>query len=131
MKTTLLLDCSVMIAALTGGRPQSGRSLPDGSYLGQKPPGRTPARSAADVFDARYSFHNGPIVFSPDGYEAYWQARVRSLEPDGAGDDAVFFTRNVGGRWAAPQIASFFRPDARDDCPFVSPDGRIGRQEHP
>lgn len=94
-----------------------------GPYLGQKPPGQAPEGFAPEIFESLFAFHNGVIVFTSDGTEAYWQARIRPADPDTPGEDAIFTSRMVQGRWTRPAVASFSEPNAKDDAPFVSPDG--------
>lgn len=94
-----------------------------GPYLGQKPPGKTPERFADPLFLSRFSFHQSTVVFSPDGREAYWQARIRPSKPGRLGDDGIFVSKLVNGGWTEPQLAPFSKSGMDDDSPFVSPDG--------
>lgn len=93
-------------------------------YLGQKPPGNTAERFAADILDSLYSFMPGVIVFSPDGKAAYWQARIRPETPNVPGTAGIMESKYLHGRWTQPQLASFSQAAAKDGSPFFSPDGK-------
>ena len=101
--------------------PQSEFPKLTGPYFGQKPPGKTPELFAPDIFKKRYDRFHSVIVFSPDGKEAYWQAGIES-KPVKA---AIYASMQINGYWTEPQIAPFSETEIFDDCPFISPDGKM------
>jgi ankyrin repeat protein len=83
-----------------------------GPYLGQKPPGKTPALFAKGIVSTRAGAY-GTIVFSPDGKEAFWRPNA----------DGLLFMEMDGDKWSAPRPFPF---TAREtiNVPFFSHDGR-------
>ena len=70
----------------------------EGPYLGQTPPGTSPALFAPGIvstgFDEQFAF------FSPDGTEMYWLFR-------GAPHTVVLFMKEESAGWTRPRIAPF------------------------
>jgi len=124
MKKTTLTICLLIAFIMTLLSLQCEFSELTGPYLGQKPPGKNPKRFADDLFSSLYSFHQSTIVFSPDGKEAYWQARAIPEEPNALGDDAIFESINIDGYWTTPRVAPFSIVKNGDTSPFISPDGK-------
>jgi len=82
-----------------------------GPYMGQKPPGDTPELFLPGIVSGHYQAHT-PIVFSPDGKEAYWT--VGRL-PEGI----VVGMEMVDGIWNYPKLSTTMRGE-----PAFSPDGK-------
>ncbi|MEW6758105.1 MAG: ankyrin repeat domain-containing protein [Acidobacteriota bacterium] len=91
-----------------------------GSYLGQKPPGKTPERFARGIVSGRYNLHSC-IAFSPDGKEAMW-SYSQPPRGSGYGSGRTLVTRLEGGRWTYPRPAIFGGVEV-DDVPAFSPRG--------
>jgi ankyrin repeat protein len=93
-----------------------------GDYMGQKPPGDEPELFALGIVSSKWSLHT-PVVFSPDGREAYWPW---SLPIPGSGytRGAIFYSRIEDGRWTPPQKAAFNTADDHSGDPIFSPDGK-------
>lgn len=79
-----------------------------GPYLGQKPPGLAAEIFAPGLFPDD-DFPHGSPVFTPDGNEMFMPG-IKTM-------------RNIGGRWTAPEAASFCGA-LRGVNPTLSPDGR-------
>jgi len=124
MKRTALIICLLVLFITSLLSQQSDFSELTGPYLGQKPPGKNPERFADNLLSSLYSFHQSIIVFSPDGKEAYWQARAIPEKPNVLGDDAIYESKYIDGRWTTPQIAPFSMVNGGDTSPFISPDGK-------
>jgi glyoxylase-like metal-dependent hydrolase (beta-lactamase superfamily II) len=86
-----------------------------GLYLGHKPPGLTPEIFAQAVISTGYHEDGGP-AFTPDLSEIYF----RIAQPP---YPAIFFLKQHGDGWSAPQTASFSGRYADGD-PFISIDGQ-------
>jgi ankyrin repeat protein len=102
----------------------SPRAFPvlTGPYLGQSSPGSRPAPFALDIVATPHDQH-GNVAFSPDGLEAYWGGCTET--PDsGYSYGTILCSRQVDGRWTAPQMAPFAAERQGDDVPFFSPDGQ-------
>jgi len=88
-----------------------------GDYLGQEPPGSTPAIFAPGLVSSYEPVH-GCVTFSPDGNLAYW-----SIVDFARRGSRILGMRRANGRWQAPEPASF-GSSFSDDVPFFAPDGR-------
>jgi hypothetical protein len=84
-----------------------------GPYLGQKPPGMTPALFAPGIVSTKRVELNS--VFSPDGKEFYFAATEGDV-------DIVYYTEQIDGQWTKPQPFPFSGNDIDVDMSF-SPDG--------
>ena len=89
--------------------PTNSTSL-SGPYLGQTPPGSSPARFAPATF--RGDLHTPP-VFMPDGSQVYWAMQGAK----------ILAMRLENGYWTLPESIAFSASmtDYRD--PFISPSG--------
>jgi hypothetical protein len=87
-----------------------------GPYLGQTPPGLTPAVFAPGLVSVEGQF-DFAITFTPDGREVYFTQRKEG-EPN-----RLMMSRLETDGWTAPEAAAFAKgfPDAE---PHVTPDGR-------
>ncbi|NQV16111.1 PD40 domain-containing protein [bacterium] len=81
-----------------------------GPYMGQDLPGDDPQPFLPEIIFRTYRAHC-PIVFSPDGMEAYWAV---GKPPDGA----VLGMFMIDGKWTAPEIIANMTGE-----PSFSPDG--------
>ena len=91
-----------------------------GSYLGQKPPGRTAEVFAPGIVSGRYGLHSN-VVFSPDGTEALW-ALMLPGKSNQYGTGRTVVSRLVDGRWSYPREA-VFGGTKLEDVPVFHPDG--------
>ena len=81
-----------------------------GPYLGQKPPGMTPALFCPGVFN--FEAHS-TAMFSPDGKEVYWKIM---------GGRQIMYMRLENNTWSAPRKIDFVFLWGTGD-PALSPDG--------
>jgi len=95
-----------------------------GPYLGQKIPGKIPEPFADSVFGSRYERFHTMISFSPDGKEAYWQAREKKSLANDPKKEGIFMSKIEKGLWTPPVPASFSMVNKNDDAPTFSPDGK-------
>ena len=88
-----------------------------GDYLGRPAPGKTPAKFVGDELRTPFAPH-GRIVFSPDGGEMLWCHHAMPIQ-------AMWYSRQVDGRWQRPVIAPFTDPTLKyaDGNPCFSADG--------
>jgi ankyrin repeat protein len=110
-------DAADILAAKGADRSDPQFPLVTGSYFGQKPPGKIPELFGLGIVASKYAFHGG-VSFTPDGTEAYWSVQ------DFGGAMASLESKQVGGRWTPPKLASFAAIGRNDDVPFPSPDGK-------
>lgn len=116
MKKLIVLTCVLFAAAPTIHAQQSEFPKLTGSYLGQKPPGKTAEPFGLNIAGLHQNLHSA-MIFSPDGKEAYWKPGWNPRDP-------ILMSRLENGRWTAPKVAAFSAPDQGDDSPFISPDGK-------
>ncbi|UCH63130.1 MAG: PD40 domain-containing protein [Fidelibacterota bacterium] len=104
---------SIKIVELFSWQDSESIQFPElkGFYMGQKPPGDQPEMFLPGIVSGDYRAHS-PIVFSPDGKEAYW---TEMRPPDGA----VMGMEMVGDVWTPPKISTIMRGE-----PSFSPDGK-------
>ncbi len=124
MKGARLIICLIVMLITSLFSFQSDFTKISGPYLGQKPPGKNPKQFADNLLSSLYSFHQSIIVFTPDGKEAYWQARAIPEKPNTLGDDGIYESKYIDGYWTTPRIASFSIVKMGDTSPFISPDGK-------
>ncbi|MCP4727999.1 MAG: hypothetical protein GY863_23370 [bacterium] len=84
-----------------------------GPYIGQKPPGEKSEIFAPGVISL--GLHEHGFVISPDGNEAFYVKKSDSYN--------IMHIRRTGGRWQAPELASFCS-DYNDMGPRFSHDGK-------
>jgi Tol biopolymer transport system component len=111
----LLLACLCRLPhAARGPDAQADFPLLGGPYLGQMPPGETPALFALGIVcTGRYVLN---AAFSPDLKEFYYS----TMEADRT--YTILQMREVEGRWTRPRIAPFSGTHSDAD-PFIAPDG--------
>jgi Tol biopolymer transport system component len=91
----------------------------EGSYLGETPPGLTPAVFAPGII-SKAGFHlHSSLAFSPDGTEICFTGIV--FEPESQG--TIWCLRRGADTWGEPKIAPFSGIH-NDDSAVFSPDGR-------
>jgi len=114
----MLLAASIALASsgLNAQTPQTESPVLKGPYLGQKPPGTTPAVFAPGFVST--SAHEFSCSFTPDGKELYFARR----DPD-LGYPVVMVTKLANGAWTEPEIAPFVERSMSFE-PIVTPDGR-------
>lgn len=104
--------CSLLTLA-TGSARGAG---PRGDYLGQPPPGTTPAVFAPGFVST--DAHEFACSFTPDGREFYFTRR----DPQ-RGFPCIMVTRCADGTWSEPIVAAFAGEQPAFE-PQVTPDGR-------
>ncbi|MDQ7815473.1 MAG: ankyrin repeat domain-containing protein [Melioribacteraceae bacterium] len=93
----------------------------EGKYLGQSPPGNTPAPFGLGIIFHRYHPHS-TVAVSPDGDEIFWNPMIN---PRGGGYSYGYLmsTKLENGVWTYPKKVSFSEKEHRDDHPVFSYDG--------
>jgi WD40 repeat protein len=126
MKTTVIIVVMLFVIFLSTIPVSAQESIKDradfsglkGEYLGQKPPRITPELFADGILANKYRSFHSSLMFSKNGEECYWQARLSGRE------SALVYSKMENENWTSPEIVSFSRIEYKDDCPFVSPDGK-------
>jgi hypothetical protein len=103
------------IFILMGRAQQEDFPVLKGSYLGQKPPGKTPELFAPGIVSTK-NHREFSGTFSPDGKEYYFFRFA-----DGAG---MMVCKLLKEGWTAPKPASF-NTESIDNEPHITPDGKI------
>ncbi len=86
-----------------------------GPYLGQMPPGTTPALFAAGIVST--GLYERDMAVTPDGGEIYFTVM--------GGFSVILCCRQVQGRWEGPEVMPFSGgPVVMDAEPALSPDGK-------
>jgi ankyrin repeat protein len=93
----------------------------EGPYMGQAPPGDTPELFARGIVSSIRSLHT-PIVFSSEGYDAYWPVSV-PIPGTGYTRGVIFYSRVENGAWTKPEPVAFNTSDDHTGDPCLSPDG--------
>jgi len=114
-KTFLIFVATLLSGCLMNGQPdQKDFPVLEGSYLGQKPPGKTP-----EIFppislqaDKTWFWHGSPS-FSPDGNEIYFVKYIKDKNLT-----EIYRMKKEGQIWAAPEKAFFSKAEYRDNNPF-------------
>ncbi len=116
--------CHTLLATLAlvafGGSALAQIPNPGRAYLGQDPPGSESEFFADGVIANAYPGFHTSLVFTPDGSELYFQAK---LVADGSTDWVIVESHLESGFWTEPALASFSEHGLRDDAPHISPDG--------
>ncbi|MFH1197141.1 MAG: hypothetical protein V1720_15700 [bacterium] len=118
MKNSLLTILSLIIIASNIFSQQNNSKNLSGPYLGQQLQGSTPEIFAEGILAKRYDSFHSTIAFTSAGDECYWQSDLSSNE------FTISWARIENGKWTEPEIAPFAKIEYRDDCPFISPDGK-------
>jgi len=112
------IGLSAILSALalipTPTKAQEGSPF-KGPYLGQTPPGGVPGLFAPEFFADPGEYHS-PIVFSPDGTQAYWSPMP------GHGRNTTLMTEMLNGVWTRPRYVDFGLEAGATEVAF-SPDG--------
>ncbi len=113
--TILLIGIAILLTTCDTQKKESNDSdfsSLKGSYLGQKPPGKTPEIFAPGIISTGFS--ERIAAFTPNGRELYYVMT-------GAPYSVILFTKEVDGRWTKPKIAPF---SGYRSAEFnISPDG--------
>lgn len=109
-----VLSVLLLIPATSGAQELNSFK---GPYLGQTPPGGVPVLFAPDFFVDPGEYHS-PIVFSPDGTEAYWSPMP------GHGRNTTLMAEMVDGVWTKPRYADFGLEAGATEVAY-SPDGSM------
>jgi len=88
-----------------------------GTYLGQKPPRKTPEIFSPGVITTEYHEHSSP-AFSLDGTEVYWSVFINFYGPQ-----VILTMQQKNGIWTQPEVAPF-SGQYTDGNPCFSPDGK-------
>lgn len=110
--SSILLLCVLSISSKSNS--QVGTPIPDGPYLGQKPPGLTPEPFAPGIVSTKDWQISG--VFTPDLKEFYFIREVGDLEENKKMEFVVIQNKNNG--WQESVISP------RVGQPFIAPDGK-------
>ncbi|HEY3383084.1 MAG TPA: hypothetical protein VGK32_15035 [Vicinamibacterales bacterium] len=113
MKKSALLFL-ILLAVASNGRSQTTPEA--GPYLGQRPPGTTPAVFAPGII-SRGNIHSR-LEISPDLREMFWNTVDMK-----AFSTHILSVRKVDGRWSDPQPPPFARDGDTQGAVF-SPDGK-------
>lgn len=90
-----------------------------GPYLGQNPPGDIPVLFAPGIVSRDDSFEHSAAIFSPDGDEVYWSAKI-----NGERYFKIYFMKLINGSWTQWQVAPFSQEqDVSFNQPTFSPEG--------
>ena len=114
------LAMAISLFSFTGCTGGSGSDFPSlhGSWLGQAPPGDTPALFAPGVVSTGMT--NRDIAVTPDGREICWCV----IGPDYTWS-AIVMSRRVNGRWLEPRVLPFtMTPGSFAIEPHISADGQ-------
>ncbi len=103
------------IAAAPAAATAQEASRFNGPYLGQAPPGGVPGLFAPEFFVDPGEYHS-PIVFSPDGTQAFWSPMP------GHGRYTTLMSEMVDGEWTPPRYEDFGLEGGASELAF-SPDG--------
>jgi len=118
-KFAIILCLQVMALSLSVQPGEDPEQI--GSYLGQKPPGRTPEVFAPGIVST--GAHEFAGSFTPDGREYYFTRRESRQSPT-----RIMVTRCIDGTWTPPEPAAFNAtaagPNAMSFEPMVTPDGK-------
>ncbi|MFC2142513.1 TolB family protein [Acidobacteriota bacterium] len=93
----------------------------EGPYLGQKPPGMMPEIFAPGVVSTENHEHSS-LIMSTDGKEIFWS--VISTPLSNQSSHKIVFMKYENNHWYPPKTVSF-SGKYKDNCPFMSPDGKI------
>lgn len=116
----LLLVGAGSLCHVEAAAPASTFPVLSGPFFGQQPPGMQAEMFAPGIVSSEHH-DDGPPAFTPDGRECFW--RVNG-ERDGADvTGAVFWSREVNGRWSEPRVPPFAPADGAY-CLVMQPDGR-------
>ena len=114
--TLVTLLCFSPFLPVDAQRAPAGKVPPQAAYLGQKPPGETPALFAPGILSA--NAFPGPLVFSPDGTECFF-----TVDDAWYAAQSLYVTRYVNGEWTPPVLAPFAAGFEKSLEAFFSPDG--------
>ncbi len=110
---------AIMVAALTAQDvPGTAGPFPilEGSYLGQKPPGKVPQLFAPGIVSTEMDDLNA--VFSADGTEFFFAVKLPMR-----GRHVMLTMKQERGRWSGPTVLPF-SGRYNDADPALSPDGK-------
>lgn len=113
MKKLILINCLLIVAAITINAQQNEFLILTGPYLGQKPPGTTPEVFASGIVSTGLDELNS--VFSLDGSEFCFSVRK-------PGAVSIFQIKLENGIWSKPALLPFASRFGDIDI-SLSPDG--------
>jgi len=114
MQRLILINCLLLLSAVSMSAQEIDFVKLTGSYLGQNKPGIHPAEFAKNMVLAE--FDNGGFVFSPTGNEVFF------FSIDKKGKYLLHYSELVNGYWLEPK--KFFSSDfVNSTHPFFSADG--------
>ncbi len=111
---TLIALLISMLIITSKGYSQEDILIPDGPYLGQKPPGLTPEAFAPGIVTTKGWEYGG--AFTPDMKEFYF---LRKVEIEGTKKQEFVVFQNKNNRWRETVLGP------RIGQPFISLDGKI------
>ena len=109
---------TILAGSNHGAIADDDMSVPQGLYLGQKAPGKTPELFApGSVSRSEYFEHSGAI-FSPDLREVCWSAK-----PNAERYYNIYYMEMIGDSWTTPSAVPFLEHNYGERGPVISPDG--------
>ncbi|NMC44528.1 MAG: hypothetical protein GYA46_11470 [candidate division Zixibacteria bacterium] len=115
----IMISMAVCLICLGGvadaQQPTAQSPPPTGPYLGQTPPGMTPALFAPGIVSTEA--HEFSFTISPDGKEIYFTRKHPELR------NRIMVTRWEKSGWTTPEMA-FKASDDEGMEPFLPPDGK-------
>lgn len=91
-----------------------------GSYLGQRPPGKTPEIFGPGIVST--FMNEGTLVASPDGKEIFWVVHAK-LGDENKRIGAIVTMKEENGFWSTSRVASFSGGDYSDEYLTMHPNG--------
>ena len=114
--SVLILWC---VSILVGGSRESG-SRPDGSYLGQTPPGETPVVFAPGIVSTKCRVYAN-VTFDAALTSACW---TPNSDDPACGRGGLIFSELDQGVWTSPRELSFMPDQYAHRSPFFSYSGK-------
>ena len=112
MNTSLLVALPVFLAGAFSLAQTGSAPVFQGPYLGQRPPGMVPERFAPGFISTPGC--DLTLTFSPTLDEVFFGRRPTEQD----GENQVFYSRMLKGRWQTPTLASFSLGGMEYDAPF-------------
>jgi len=108
----------ILIGSFSSCSQQTDFPVLKGSYLGQKPPGKTPEVFAPGIICT--GLYERDVAITPDGNEFYF-----GIVTGNNVYSAILVSKQLGGRWTEPEVALFSgNPKYRDMEHCIAPDGK-------
>lgn len=109
-----LQETVVLRARLDAGSAGDGAAAPDGSPLGQPPPGPEPVLFAPGIVST--GLFERDVAMTPDGREVYW-----TVGGPGQSWVTTMVSRREGGGWSAPEVMEHMTDPGSTQVPPAIP----------